>query len=34
MKIDDKRNIYIGAIFLVLLVALFIGQSVLDRDDR
>src|SRR6266550_7086863 len=26
-----KRNIYIGAIFLVLLIALFIGQSVLDK---
>src|SRR5258705_7966342 len=26
-----KRNLYIGAIFLVLLVALFIGQSLLDK---
>src|SRR5258705_4245569 len=26
-----KRNLYIGAIFLVLLVALFIGQNVLDK---
>lgn len=28
----SKRNIYIGAIFLVLLAALFVGQSVLDKS--
>ncbi|MFY9570007.1 MAG: hypothetical protein WAV20_01235 [Blastocatellia bacterium] len=29
---DTKRNFYIGAIFLVLLVALFVGQSALDKS--
>ncbi|MEK6405336.1 MAG: hypothetical protein AABN34_00090 [Acidobacteriota bacterium] len=28
---DSKRNFYIGAILVVLLVALFIGQSLLDK---
>ena len=28
---DTKRNFYVGAAFLFLLIALFIGQSLLDR---
>ncbi|MFY9558423.1 MAG: hypothetical protein WAV47_27315 [Blastocatellia bacterium] len=29
---DTRRDFYIGAIFLVLLVALFVGQSALDKS--
>src|ERR1700741_4565521 len=30
-KMKSRRNVYIGAIFLALLVGLFVGQNLLDR---